>query len=215
MEKWKFVRGVQVTGPRCPPCPHKVKTLQKSSSPEPVGWLSWNLVCSFGDLSQSLFVQMMTLGWPRPILGQGQICSHRLLYGQKSKPCIFSSPEQKLRVSYCDHTLSVVRHQSSVVRRQQLVLLTLQRSQFWPNLDETCPEYLPLWNLGQVWYWVTWGKKLGHQVKSKEKLVNTLEVTFLKQSIWILLKMFVLMISRSSSKLGHLGWKTRSPGHIK
>ena len=28
----------------------------------------------------------------------------------------------------------------------------------------------------------------------------------------MLLKMFVLMISRSSSKLGHLGSKTRSPG---
>ena len=31
-----------------------------------------------------------------------------------------------------------------------------------------------------------------------------------KQSSWILLKMFVLVISRSSSKLGHLGSKTRS-----
>ena len=35
-----------------------------------------------------------------------------------------------------------------------------------------------------------------------------------KQSSWILLKMFVLMISRSSLKLGHLGSTTGSPGQI-
>ena len=35
-----------------------------------------------------------------------------------------------------------------------------------------------LYEIGQVWNEVTWGKKLGHQVKSKENLVNTLEVTF-------------------------------------
>ena len=39
-------------------------------------------------------------------------------------------------------------------------------------------------------------------------------VTFFKQSSWILHKMFVLMSSRSSSKLGHLVSKTRSPGQI-
>ena len=38
------------------------------------------------------------------------------------KFCIFSSPEQKLRVSYCHHPMSVVvRRPSYVVRRQQLV----------------------------------------------------------------------------------------------
>ena len=34
------------------------------------------------------------------------------------------------------------------------------------------------------------GSKLGHQAKSKENLVNTLAITFLKQSSWILLKCF-------------------------
>ena len=47
------------------------------------------LVCSTGDSSKAYFVPMMTLEWPRPILGQGQIYSHRLLYGKKSKTCIF------------------------------------------------------------------------------------------------------------------------------
>ena len=67
------------------------------------------------------------------------------------------------------------------------------------------------WFLGQVRNWVTWGSKTSHRAKSAENLVNTLAVTFLKQSSWILLKMFVLMSSRLSSKLGHLGSKTRTP----
>ena len=28
--------------------------------------------------------------------------------------------------------------------------------------------------------WVTWGQKLGHKAKSRENLVNTLEVKYLK-----------------------------------
>ena len=43
---------------------------------------------------------------------------------------------------------------------------------------------------------VTWYQKLGHLANSKENLVDALEVTFLKWSSWILLKMSVLMISR-------------------
>ena len=69
----KFVRGIWVTCPRWPPCPYMVKTLQKSS-PEPKGQWPWALVCSIGALSPSKFVQMVTLGWPWPILWQGQIC---------------------------------------------------------------------------------------------------------------------------------------------
>ena len=58
------------------------------------------------------------------------------------------------------------------------------------------------------------GQKLGHQAKPAENLVNTLAVTFLKNSSCILLKMFVLMSSSICSKLGHLESKTRSPGQI-
>ena len=47
------------------------KTLQKSSSLEPVGRLPWNLVCSIEDSGPSLFIQIMILGWPWPILCQG------------------------------------------------------------------------------------------------------------------------------------------------
>ena len=39
----------------------------KKSLPEPKGLWTWNLVCSIRYLSNTKFVQMMTLGWPWPI----------------------------------------------------------------------------------------------------------------------------------------------------
>ena len=77
----KFVRGIWVTWPRWPPRPYMVKILQKYSR-EPKGQWPWALVCSIGALGPSKCVQMMTLGWPWPILWQGQIWSLMLLYGK-------------------------------------------------------------------------------------------------------------------------------------
>ena len=71
------------------------KNLKQSSSPEPKGRWPWNLVCSIGCSSTTKFVQIMTLGWPWPILRQGQIWSLMLLYGKKVKQWIF----QKLLAS--------------------------------------------------------------------------------------------------------------------
>ena len=51
------------------------KNLKKSSSPESKGRWPWNSVCSIGFPSTSKFVQMMSLGWPWPILRQGLIGS--------------------------------------------------------------------------------------------------------------------------------------------
>ena len=65
------------------------KNLKKFSSPEPKGRWAWNLLCSIGCRSTTKFVQMMTLGWPWPILWQGQIWSLMLLYGEKIKLWIF------------------------------------------------------------------------------------------------------------------------------
>ena len=50
-----------------------------------------NLVCSIGDSCPSWFVQMMTLGWPWPILWRGQIWYLRLFYRKKWKLLIFQS----------------------------------------------------------------------------------------------------------------------------
>ena len=65
------------------------KNLKKSSSPEPKGRWPWNLVCIIGCSNTTKFAQMMTLGWPWPILRQGQIWSVMLLYGIKVKQWIF------------------------------------------------------------------------------------------------------------------------------
>ena len=65
------------------------KNLKQSSSQEPIDWSHWNLVCSIVYSSTTKIVQIMTLGWPWPILRQGQIWSLRLLYGKKWKLFIF------------------------------------------------------------------------------------------------------------------------------
>ena len=62
----------------------------KKSSLEPKGRWPWNLVCSIGYSGTTKFLQMMILGWPWPILQQGQIWSHMLLYGEKGKTMDFS-----------------------------------------------------------------------------------------------------------------------------
>ena len=46
---------------------------------EPLGRFWWNFVWSIRDLSPLLFVQIITLGWPWPILRQGQILQLRQL----------------------------------------------------------------------------------------------------------------------------------------
>ena len=65
------------------------KNLKKSSSLEPKGWWPWKLVCSIGYSSTTKLDQMMSLGWPWPVLCQGQIWSLMLLYGKKAKQWIF------------------------------------------------------------------------------------------------------------------------------
>ena len=65
------------------------KNLKKSSSPEPIDWWPWNFVCSIVYARATKVFQIMTLGWPWPTLRQGQIWSHRLLYGKKSENYYF------------------------------------------------------------------------------------------------------------------------------
>ena len=66
------------------------KNLKNSSSPEPKGWWPWNLIYSIGFSHNTRFIQMMTLGWPWPILRQGQIWCLMLLYMGKCKTMDFS-----------------------------------------------------------------------------------------------------------------------------
>ena len=65
------------------------KNLKKSSSPEPLAWLPWTLVCNNRWLSTTKFIQMVTLGWPWPIFHEGQIWSLGMLNGKKLRHCFF------------------------------------------------------------------------------------------------------------------------------
>ena len=65
------------------------KNFKKSSSTEPIYRWPWNLVYSIVYASTTKIVQIITLGWPWPILRQGQIWLHRLLHGQKWKLWVF------------------------------------------------------------------------------------------------------------------------------
>ena len=49
------------------------KNLKKTSFPEPIDPWPWNLVCIIVYASTTKIVQIMTLGWPWPILHQGLI----------------------------------------------------------------------------------------------------------------------------------------------
>ena len=84
MVEQSFVQMFQVTWPIWP-MPTYVKNLKKSSSLKSKGRWPWKLVCSIGYSSTTNFVQMMTLGWPWPLLGQGQIWPLWLLYGKRQK----------------------------------------------------------------------------------------------------------------------------------
>ena len=65
------------------------KNISTSTSLESKDRWTWKLVCSIGYLSSTKFVKMMTLGWPWPILWQGQIWYLILLYGKKVKQWTF------------------------------------------------------------------------------------------------------------------------------
>ena len=65
------------------------KNMKNSSFLEPKGRWPWNVVSNIGCSSTTNFIQMMTLGWPWPILRQGQIRPPMLLYGKKLKQWIF------------------------------------------------------------------------------------------------------------------------------
>ena len=88
--------------------------LKKSSSPEQKGWWHWKLVCSIGCSSTTKFVQIMTLGWPWPILRQGQIWSCMLLSGKKVKQWIFQKLLSSMIWQMTEVTRSFCWHQNFV-----------------------------------------------------------------------------------------------------
>ena len=94
------------------------KNLKKSSSLEPIDQWSWNIVCSIVYGSTTKVMQIMTLGWPWPILRQSQIWSRRLLYGKKWKLFIF----WKLLQPYCSlRSQSCLKHLAKWVNEVEWV----------------------------------------------------------------------------------------------
>ena len=61
------------------------KNIKKSSALESKGWWPWKLVCSIGYSSTTKFGQLMSLGWPWPVL----VWSLVHLYGKKAMQRIF------------------------------------------------------------------------------------------------------------------------------
>ena len=74
------------------------KILFKNSSLEYKGRWPCNLVCSIAYSSTTKFVQMMSQGWPWPILRQDQIWSCMLFYREKLKQWLL----QKLMIVVYD-----------------------------------------------------------------------------------------------------------------
>ena len=111
MGEWKFAQMFLVTWPRWPTCPYMVKTLknlllwnQKANDLE--SWYA-NIGCS----STSKFGQMTTLGWPWPILWQGQIWFLLLLYGKTETVVVYD-----VRVGRCsklDECMNLYEYQRS------------------------------------------------------------------------------------------------------
>ena len=112
------------------------KNLKKSSSPEPLDRWPWNLVYSFVYASTTKIVQIMTLDWSWPILHQGQIWLHRLLYGRK---WLFFG-------NYCSlRSQSHLKHSDKWVNEVEWV--SKAKVIFWPE-----PKVIQISKLN-VWLW--------------------------------------------------------------
>ena len=90
MEERKFDHNILGHMTKVTAMPIYGENLKQSSSLEPKSRWPWKLVCCIGYSSATKFVQMITLGWPWPILRQvrfGPLCFCK---GKTVKQCIFS-----------------------------------------------------------------------------------------------------------------------------
>ena len=53
-----------------------------------------------------------------------------------------------------------------------------------------------------------YGQNIGYNAEFKENIVNTVKAAFFASADWFYLGMFVLMISKSSSSMGHIEGKS-------
>ena len=169
---------IWVTWPTWPQCPYMVKTLKKSSSPEPIDQWPWNLVCSIVYRSVTKIVQIMILGWPWPILRQGQIWSHRLLYGKSenylffgnycslwSQNCLKHLAKWVYEVEWVSKVKAILWPWSKVTQISKLKLVSCRNSwaiwnqSSYESLRENGNENLYKW-VGHMTNMAIYGKKL-------------------------------------------------------
>ena len=111
MGEQKFLQMVLVTWPRWPPCPYRVKILKHLLRNQRADDLvTWYAVSGARLLPN--FVQIMTLGWPWPILRQGQIYCLMLSYGKKVNGLLAHLSRRLTRWAY---SIPMVRRPSVVI----------------------------------------------------------------------------------------------------
>ena len=124
------------------PMPIYGENLKNSPTPEPIDQWPWNLVCSIVYGSTAKVIQIMTLGWPWPILRQGQIWSHRLLYGKSENYLFFGN--------YCSlRSQSCLKHSAKWVNEVEWV--SKVKVILWPSSKVTQLSKLKLVFLKNSW----------------------------------------------------------------
>ena len=209
------------------------KNLKKSSSPEQIDWWPWNIVCSIVYASTTKVVQIMTLGWPWSILRQGQIWSHRLLYGKKwkllffgnycslrSQSCLKHSAKWVNEVEWVSKVKVILWPQSKVTQISKLKLVFSQK-----HVGDLEPKLI--WKLKWEWEWkfiqmswVTWPtwlpcpnmvKILKNLLLQKQK-IDDLETWYVALSMRVLPGFFKLWPGvdldplYATVKFGHIGF---------
>ena len=176
-----------VTWPTWLPCPYMVKTLKKSSSPEPTDPWPWNLVCSIIYMSIAKVVQIKSLVWPWPILRQGQF-GHIGFWMGKSENYLFFGNYCSLRSQSCFKHLAKWVNDVEWVSKVKVILwpwskvtqITKLKLVFRRNSGAICNQnsYESLkenkeWKFIQM-SWVTWPAWLPcpYMVKTLKKILS-------------------------------------------
>ena len=124
------------------------KNLKKSNSPEAIDRWPWNLVCSIVYASTTK-VANYDLGWPWPILRQGQIWWHMLLYGRKWKFFFFFWTYCSLRSQSC------LKHSTKWVNEVEWA--SKVKVILWPWSKVTQISKLNVWLLVCILRWANQG----------------------------------------------------------
>ena len=151
------------------------KNFKKSSYPEPVDQWPWNLACSLMYESTTKDVQIMILGWPWPILRQGQIWSHRLLYWKmwklllfffgnycslRSQSCLKNSTKWVNEVEWVSKVKAIVWPWSKVTQISKFKLVFLINS--WAIWNQSSYESLRENGNESLYKWVGAHDQHGH-----------------------------------------------------